>query len=153
MNMNKRAGNTITSLLSVLGLVSLLFGLLVLSSPDVLQNPLLDNESIAAINTLNTQVDSIDISESTVVNNVTVNSTFEGTDAFQREFLESKSIAEGENKNVIERILGVPNLLVTSLGVPQDETLTFILNLVGVIAVFIITLVVYKGWKTGQVDN
>ena len=149
---NSKGTSTITSFLSILAFSVLLFGLLVITSPEVLDNPLLDNQSKANIATLSTQVNTIDISESSIVNNITVNSTFEGTDAFQREFLESKSIAEGENKNIIENILGVPNVLVTALGIPQDDTVQFILNLIGVIVSIILGLLVYKAWKTGQVD-
>ncbi len=152
MMRNKKAINTLFSLLSVLAFVALLFGLIAETSSDILQNPLLDNNSIDAINTLNIQIDSIDISEATIVNNLTVNSTFEGTDAFQREFLESKSIAEGENKNLIEKITGVPNLLITSMGIPQNDALSRILGIILLVLGILLILVVYQGWKTGQVQ-
>lgn len=150
--MNKKGANTIFSILTVLMFVSILFGLVAQTSLDVLSNPLLDNDSVSAINTLNSQIDSVDISESTIVNSVTVNSTFEGTDAFQREFLESKSVAEGENKNLIEKVLGVPNLLITSLGIPQNDTLERVLSILILVLGVLVVLIVYKAWKTGQVD-
>lgn len=149
---NRKAANTLFSLLSVLAFVALLFGLIAETSNDVLKNPLLDNDSIDAIATLNTQISSVDISEATIVNNLTVNSTFEGTDAFQREFLESKSIAEGENKNLIEKITGVPNLLITSMGIPQNDALSRILGIIILVLGILLILVIYKAWKTGQVD-
>lgn len=149
---NRKAGNTIFSLLTVLFFTAILFGFIAETSSEVLNNPLLDNQSISAIATLNTQIASVDISEATIVNNVTVNSTFEGTDAFQREFLESKSIAEGENKNLIEKITGVPNLLVTAMGIPQNDALERVLSIIFIVLLVLLVLVVYKGWKTGQVD-
>lgn len=150
--MNKKAANTILTLVTVLAFMSVLFGLVANTSGEILGNPLLDDASTSNLGTLVGQVQSIDISGSTITNNITINSTFEGTDAFQREFLESKSIAEGENKNIIEKTTGVPNVLLTALGIPQDVNVTLILAIIGVVLLIIIGLVVFKGWKTGQVD-
>ncbi len=150
--MNKKAANTILTLVTILAFMSVLFGLVANTSNEILGNPLLDEQSAANLGTLVGQIQSIDISELNITNNITVNSTFEGTDAFQREFLESKSIAEGDNKNIIEKTAGVPNVLLTALGIPQDVNVTLILSIIGVVLLIIIGLVVFKGWKTGQVD-
>lgn len=143
-------GNTILSIISVLAFVTILFGLVASTSSEIYNNPLLDNDSRANLANLLVQYDSIDISNSTE-SNATINSTFEGTDAFQREFLESKAVSQGD-KNLMEKIIGVPNLILVSLGVEQDNTTTVILSVIVLILGIIIGLAIFEGWKTGKVS-
>lgn len=142
--------NTILSFLSVLAFITVLFGLVASTSTEILSNPQLDNDSIANLATLIVQTNAIDITNSTITN-VTINSTFEGTDAFQREFLESKSISENE-RSAVDKIIGVPNLILTAIGLEQESTVTSVLQVVVFILGIMIILIIFKGWKTGQVD-
>lgn len=145
-------GNTVFSMISVLGFIGILFGLLSVTSVDIAKNPLLDNDSISNLATLNSQFDTIDISKTNFTNNATDNSTFEGTDAFQREFLESKATTEGSNKNIMEKTIGIPAFLLTALGLPQNDATQVVLGIAVTLLLVLIGLVVYKAWKTGQVD-
>ena len=142
--------STILSFISVLAFITVLFGLVSSTSPQILGNPQLDNDSISNLATLLVQYDSIDIVNSTSTN-ITINSTFEGTEAFQREFLESKSISQNE-KSTIDKIIGVPDLLLTSLGVESDESIVSMLAVITFVLTIMIGLIIFKGWKTGQVD-
>jgi len=51
--------------------------------------------------------------------NVSENSSFEGVDPFARDYLETQAAAD-KRTNAVQRITRVPDLIITSLGIPES---------------------------------
>ena len=85
-------------------------------------------------------------------NDVTVNSTFEGVDAFSRQYLEDKSETLTK-KGVIQKIVTAPDLIVKLIGVEELALIISLRILIDGIIVFFLGLVIYKAARTGEVDG
>lgn len=85
-------------------------------------------------------------------NDVTINSTFEGVDAFSRQYLEDKSETL-TRKGVIQKIVTAPDLVIKLLGVEELALIISLRILIDGIIVFFLGLVIYKAARTGEVDG
>lgn len=118
------------------------------------KNVLLDEESTILITELQTDIstnlelEDVDTEDS----NLTLNSTFEGTDDFSRQYREERTQVL-ENRNRIEKVTTLPSIVVKAFGVPQNDTTAFLLTALGVVLGFIILLAIYIAIKTGEVNN
>ena len=146
--------NTIGTYITLVFFVTLIFTLVALTGDEIkTKNTNLDNSSLEALAKITDDidttysVDSLTIGES----NITANSSFEGTDAFQREFLESKT-ESNEKEGVVNKIIGVPDLILNSIGIQQPLIVTTIKALFGAFIIIFIALALYKAWKTGGTD-
>lgn len=118
------------------------------------RNTILDTNSQTLIDELQTDISTnLNIDDvDTFQSNLTANATNEGTVDFSREFREAKTETANQ-KNRIEKVTSIPSIIVKSLGIPQDETVSFILISLGVMLGFAIIISLYIAWKTGEVKD
>lgn len=117
--------------------IILVFTPLAMIGDEVITNDNIDDDSKNMIISINYRIDQdfnrSDFQDETL--NVSENSTFEGTDAFSRDFLESQAAAE-KRTNTVQRITRIPDLIILSIGVPEKfvtEIKLIILTIIGVI--------------------
>ena len=117
-----------------------------------LKNPNLDEESKNLIFDLNNEA--ITYNEGTLEedqSSVTENSSFQGVDAYARQYLEDKSEIT-QKKTTLDKVLGTPDLILKSIGVQNTALLTSIKIMIVSIISFLIGLAVYKAIRTGETD-
>lgn len=145
---------TVGSFFTVVIIVTIFFTAIALTSDEIIsKNGNLDNASLDALSKTVTTVDSTyDPGDLTLgADNLTANSSFEGTDAFQREFLESKSEAE-DKRSVFGKIFGVPDLMLNSIGIQQPGLVLALKSLLIAFITFFTVIAVYVAWKRGDVE-
>lgn len=146
--------NTIGTYMIIVFFITLMFGMIALTSDEIIsKNPNLDNKSLEVLAQITTDISNTYTVEQLTLgqDNITANSSFTGTDSFEREFLESKT-ESNEKEGIVNKIIGVPDLILNSLGIQQPLIITTIKSLFGAFLVIFISLAVYKAWKTGQTD-
>jgi len=144
---------TIYGIFSLLSLVVLFltFGTTIADEVGV-KNPNLDDESIALIVDLNYESDILNVDalgEST--SPVTDDSSFEGVDPFARQYLEDKSEIT-QKKSTLDKVLGVPDLILKSIGIQNTALLVTIKLLIVSLLTFVIAIALYKAIRTGETD-
>jgi len=116
-------------------------------------NPYLDNESRDLIYVLNYEIDetynvnSLEVTESAVTND----SSFEGVDAFARQYLQDKSEIQ-QKKETLDKAKGLPDLLLKVVGIRDDGLVTVIKLILSAMIVFLIAIAIYKAVRTGETD-
>jgi len=123
-----------------------------IASESSLKNPNLDDESISLIVELEYEV--LTYNDDTLTqsdNAITENSSFEGVDAYARQYLEDKSEIT-QKKTILNKVLGVPDLILKSLGVQNSTLLTSIKLIIVAMITFLIGIAVYKAIRTGETD-
>ena len=146
--------NNLGSFFTVIVIVALVFTLVNIASVDIVQNnPNLDEASLLLIDRINDDIQIFQPGDLTSTSNpVTNDSSFEGTDAFAREFLQSTSFVRNE-QTILDKITGIPDLIVDSLGVDNQKSVTTIKLFLLAFISFFLGLALYKAIRTGEVDG
>jgi len=83
--------------------------------------------------------------------NLSEGSTFEGTDAFVRQYLEDKN-SISEKKSTMDKIIGFPDFLMKISGFDSIPLFIYIIGLIGILLGLWIFFASYKAVRTGEVD-
>jgi len=144
---------TIGSIIVVILLTITIFTGLNSVATEITSNPNLDIRSQQVIYELNNQVTNnyklTDIQ--TQNDSITEDSTFEGTDAFVRQYLEDKN-AISEKKSTLEKVIGFPEFLLKVSGLSAVNLYIYIIGLIVVFLGLWIFFAGYKAVRTGEVD-
>lgn len=148
-----KMGNIGTTTTIVLIVILFLAGLNAIAS-DISSNENLDEDSINLLNDITNEYTTNYNASTTFAeskDNLTVNSTFAGVDAFSRQYLEDKSDI-AQKKSTIDKILGFPGLFLKMFGVQnQNILIVWSTAIYGFIAIML-SLQAYKAVRTGEVD-
>lgn len=145
--------NTIGTYAIILFIVVLFISGLSFISYDISKNTYLDDDSVNIISDLNLFYS--DLNPSIVftpdIDPSIANSTFEGVDAYSREYLETKTDSKGR-ENIVMKILTLPAIPLKVFGVTSYPIIiSFSVAFSGII-LFLIGLSTYKAIRTGEVD-
>jgi hypothetical protein len=114
------------------------------------KNDRLDNETKLLILNLTSVSKEYDPSYlEPVSNSETENSTFEGVDAFARQYFEDKQEVR-EDASQSEKILNMPDVLLNSIGIQNNALLTTIKLFIISLITFALGLGAYKAARTGE---
>ncbi len=148
------SNNTIGSLLVVVVLCITIFTGLNFVADEVSSNDNLDLKSQEIIFELNNEVvnnyDVASLEGSDAQTELTANSTFEGVDAYARQYLEDKSEMT-QKKSTINKILTFPGFIVELAGFDSNPLVIVILDLIILMLGFWIGFAIFKAIK-GNVD-
>lgn len=146
--------NLLTIFYTVMFVVVILTGVSYVGSESITNNPNLDSKSLEIINQTNAElVAKYDKDEFLIEdNNVTANSSFADVDPFARQYLEDKSEIE-QKQTTLQKALGMPDLILISLGIEQNELLLIIKGFIVALISFIIGLAIYIAIRTGEVKD
>jgi hypothetical protein len=114
------------------------------------KNSILDDNSVNLIIELNyeaSQFNSSNLEETQ--SSLTNDSTFEGVDAFARQYLEDKSEIT-QKKTTLEKVFGVPDLVITAVGIENNALIISIKILLISLLSFALGLALYKAIRTGE---
>lgn len=138
------------TIFSVTFIIVVVFTMINIVGDDINTNPNLDTQSQELIDNINTKV-SEDFDEEEFEESTTLNGSFEGQDAFSREFFESKSSSETKT-GIIERILKTPDLIFMSTGIPE-EWVTEIKVLIGIFLQILISFATFNAFFNKKVSK
>lgn len=148
------AGVNIASVAIVILMLVFILGGVKFMANDIIKNPNLDTRSIQLLAEMGTEYDDyFNASTAFAVqqSNVTENSTFSGTDAFAREYLEYKTDTTSWIDTIV-KILYLPSLMIKIFGVDDSSMLIMFSSAVyGIISLFL-GLAAFKALRTGEVD-
>lgn len=116
---------SIGSIFGVLMITLAIFSAMIIVGEESVSNTNLDSESVLLIANISNNVDNnfnVDSSFVEVRSNLTTNSTFDNSDVFAQEYLEGKSDSTGKT-GLIKNAVKVPDLIILSLGVPEQDVL------------------------------
>jgi len=104
-----------------------------------LNNQILDDDSRTLIQDIATK-QSEDFSEDQFMEGEDTlaeeDSSFDSEDAFSREFLEGRSEAQ-QKTNLVERIIGIPSLILLSVGLPESFIRPFFWIVTTLVSIFV----------------
>lgn len=138
----------------MIALFVLVLGGVYFISDDINKNTNLDDASVTLLSDLGVEYEN-NLNGSIIFtqqeSEVTENSTFEGVDAFVRQYLEDKSEVK-QKEGILNKILLFPSLIIKIFGVESQAILIAFSSMVYGLLILFISLQIYKAVRTGEVD-